>query len=57
MDVLESQINNNDPVFQHNQAHNQALAAELRARLADARYGYYDKNADFGFTAAAMLTA
>ncbi len=25
------------------------------ARLADARYGYYDKNADFGFTAAAML--
>ncbi|MGB3062135.1 MAG: carboxyl transferase domain-containing protein, partial [Anaerolineae bacterium] len=39
MDVLESQINNNDPVFQHNQAHNQALAAELRARLADARQG------------------
>ncbi len=39
MDVLESQINNNDPSFQLNQAHNQALAAELRARLADARQG------------------
>ena len=39
MDVLESQLNVTDPTFQLNQAHNQALATELRARLADARQG------------------
>ena len=39
MDVLESQLNSRDPAFQLNQAHNETLAAELRARLADARQG------------------
>ena len=39
MDVLESQLSTSDPAFELNQAHNQALAAELRARLADARQG------------------
>ena len=33
MDTLETHINPDDERFQHNAAHNRALAAELRARL------------------------
>ena len=39
MDTLETRINPNDERFQHNAAHNRALAAELRERLTLARAG------------------
>jgi acetyl-CoA carboxylase carboxyltransferase component len=39
MDILESQINHNDERFQANLAHNRALVAELRERLAQVREG------------------
>ncbi len=39
MDVLASQINPQDPTFQAHAAHNRALVAELRARLAQVRQG------------------
>ena len=39
MEVLESRIDFNDPQFAANAAHNRALAAELRERLALARQG------------------
>ncbi|MCB0254743.1 MAG: methylcrotonoyl-CoA carboxylase [Anaerolineae bacterium] len=39
MEVLESRIDPNDPQFAANAAHNRALAAELRERLALARQG------------------
>ncbi|MBZ0285154.1 MAG: methylcrotonoyl-CoA carboxylase [Anaerolineae bacterium] len=39
MEILETQINPNDDHFQQNAAHNRALAAELRERLALVRQG------------------
>ena len=39
MDTLETHVNPNDERFQHNAAHNRALAAELRQRLALVRAG------------------
>jgi 3-methylcrotonyl-CoA carboxylase beta subunit/propionyl-CoA carboxylase len=39
MDVFASQVDPNDDLFLTNQAHNQALAQELRGRLAQVRQG------------------
>ncbi len=39
MDILESQINPHDEAFSRNNAHNRALAEELRQRLAQVREG------------------
>jgi 3-methylcrotonyl-CoA carboxylase beta subunit/propionyl-CoA carboxylase len=39
MEILESQINVNDPKFAENAAHNRRLAVELRAHLKTARQG------------------
>src|SRR3982751_676379 len=39
MDILETQVNPNDERFQANTAHNRALMAELRERLALVRQG------------------
>jgi acetyl-CoA carboxylase carboxyltransferase component len=44
MDVLESQVNTHDPVFQANAAFNRGLAAELKARLARVRQGGGEKS-------------
>ncbi len=39
MDILDTQINSDDERFKANAAHNRALAAELRERLAQTRQG------------------
>ncbi len=44
MDVLESQVNTHDPVFQASAAFNRGLAAELKARLARVRQGGGEKS-------------
>jgi len=43
MQPLKSNIHPNDPLFKANDEHNRALAAELRARLAQARQGGGEK--------------
>jgi len=43
MELLDSHINPNDEQFQHNAAHNRALVAELREKLAMVRGGGGDK--------------
>ena len=52
MDILETHVNPNDAGFQSNAAHNRALAAELRERLAQARQGggakYQQRHRDQG---------
>ena len=43
-EIIESQLNPQDEQFQQNVAHNQALAEELRTRLAQARRGGSEKS-------------
>ncbi len=43
MEPIETAIRTDDPRFRENEAHNRALAAELRARLAQARRGGDEK--------------
>src|SRR5687768_1425351 len=43
MDPIESQLRADDPRFQENVKHNEALAAELRAHLASVRKGGGEK--------------